>query len=142
MSDFQIPDSNDYVNQVTLNLLISKAQLQKLNKKMNKETKDETQCYDKARILELFTKIMNNERPDDLLEDVKMCFDAFIEKCIYYIDVHDKNMIIDQERNQVEEVEEGEVEEEEEEEVVEKVNWFTQNYKINQVFPRKKETII
>ena len=142
MSDFQIPDSNDYVNQVTLNLLISKAQLQKLNKKMNKETKDETQSYDKVRILELFTKIMNNERPDDLLEDVKMCFDAFIEKCIYYIDVHDKNMIIDQERNQVEEVEEGEVEEEEEEEVVEKVNWFTQNYKINQVFPRKKETII
>ncbi len=144
-------DSNDYINQVTLNFLISKTQLQKLNKKMNKEQKDDSLVYDKSRILELFNKLLNNEIPDDLLEDVRMCFDAFIEKSIYYIDIHDKNAIIEKELK--EEFKE-EFKEELKEEPIIKVNafesrentfnWFNttrQKYKMGQICPRKKETI-
>jgi hypothetical protein len=41
---------------------------------------------------------LNNNKPDDLLEDVKVCFDAFIEKSIYYLEIHDKNESIQNER--------------------------------------------
>lgn len=94
---------NAYVNQLTLNFLISKTQLQKLNKLKQKEIISEPK-YDKKRIHQLFNQLLDNERPDDLLEDVKTCFDAFIEKSIYYLDIHDKNEIIQNERtNNVEE---------------------------------------
>ena len=100
MSDKEMSDKEDnaYVNQLTLNFLISKNQLQKLNKLKQKEEVLE-QEYDKKRIYELFNQLLNNDKPDDLLEDVKTCFDAFIEKSIYYLEIHDKNETIQNERN-------------------------------------------
>ena len=88
--------SNDLVNQLTLNFLISKTQLNKLNKL---KQKDISQKYDKERVLKLFNKLLKGDKPDDLLEDVKTSFDAFIEKSIYYLEIHDKNETIQNERN-------------------------------------------
>ena len=187
-------DPNDYVNQLTLNFLISKTQLNKLNKLKQKEF-DLKPMYDKDRITNLFNKLLNNNKPNDLLEDVQTCFDAFIEKSIYYLEIHDKNADIQNERNDFEEDKQDEEEEnfgEDEEEdfgedednedfgedednedfgededdfedivstkVLKKNNrskgvediqklpldWFNttrQNYKINQIIPRKKEII-
>ena len=173
MEDINPPvelQENDYVNQLTLSFLISKNQLQKLNKLKQKQ--HEEPIYDKERVNELFTQLLNNERPDDLLEDVKTCFDAFIEKSIYYLEIHDKNLVIQTSRciededeldKDDDELEEDEnVEEEEEEEPIAcakkhnkskgvddiqklPLNWFNstrQNYKINQILPRKKEISI
>ena len=83
--------SEDYVNQLTLNFLMSKTQLAKLNKKISKDTSDNLKS-DKAIFREdiktLFNKLFDNDIPSDLLGDVKDCFDHFIDKSIYYIKLH------------------------------------------------------
>ena len=82
--------SDDLINQITLNFLISKQQLQKLNKKLKQKEEDvlktDMEIY-KDQIVELFTKIINDELPDDLLEDVKHSYNYFIEKSIYYLKI-------------------------------------------------------
>jgi hypothetical protein len=183
-TDEDVYNDNAYVNELTLNFLISKTQLNKLNKLKQKDV-DSKPTYDKDRIYELFNQLLNNNKPDDLLEDVKVCFDAFIEKSIYYLEIHDKNKSIQNERiyesnEDALELDEDEDEEEEdinndiedeffeepEPEIVKKINtkyskknisngvddihklpldWFNttrQNYKQNQIIPRKKEIII
>jgi hypothetical protein len=191
--------SNDLVNQLTLNFLISKTQLQKLNKKV-KETSDqerlrEIQQYNE-RIKNLFCDLLVCQAPDDLLFEVKNTFDNFIDKSIYYFKAHDNNNELEMERSDIkedidydrefekgleeeedlegqeeeEEEEEGQEEEEEEESSkpihnpvivkskysttnsvgvndIQKLpfNWFEnvhQNYKKNQIIPRKKDLII
>ena len=80
--------SDDLVNQITLNYLISKSQLQKLNNKI-KQKEQETMKSDKEiykdQINELFTKCLNDEFPNDLLQDVRNNFTYFIEKSVYYL---------------------------------------------------------
>jgi len=195
-------DDNTYINEITLNFLISKSQLHKLNKLKQKDLVLEP-TYDKNRIHQLFKQLLNNNKPDDLLEDVKTCFDAFVEKSVYYLEIHDKNENIQNERtgklvesnNDDDALEEDDVLEEdddilEEDDVLEEdavleeddvldavlvadavepvkklntkyskktvsngvedihklpLDWFNatrQNYKINQIIPRKKEIII
>jgi len=94
--------SDDLVNQLTLNFLISKNQLQRLNKRLKDDT-DEHRKTDKEiygnRIKELFSDLLVNKIPSDLLIDVKTSFDCFIDKCAYYFKVHDNNEILEQERN-------------------------------------------
>ena len=93
-------DSNDFVNQVTLNLLINKTQLQKLNKmRQNEDSLKNNVIYNRDKISDLFNELLNNNQPDDLLEDVKSSFDNFIEKSIYYLEIHDKNINIQKERD-------------------------------------------
>ena len=86
--------SDDLVNQLTLNFLISKEQLQKLNKKVNKDTLHnkniEIQKYS-DRIKILCNDLLVCQPPDDLLVDVKTTFDIFIEKAIYYFNAHDNS---------------------------------------------------
>lgn len=181
-------EENSFINDLTLNFLISKTQLQKLNKMKHKENPQLEHNYDKEQISKLFNKLLNNDKPDDLLEDVKTCFDVFIEKSIYYLEIHDKNKHLQNERNYhpKEELKEKEKEDENEEEEDENedededeefdeeyfeeptvkvytkysssklsngvedihklpLDWFNttrQNYKINQIIPRKKEVII
>ena len=101
MSDL---DSNEFLNEVTLSLLISKSQLQKLNKlRQNDDSlRDNANYnvnYNRDKISDLFNQLLNNNRPNDLLEDVKSSFDNFIEKSIYYLEIHDKNVNIQNERN-------------------------------------------
>jgi hypothetical protein len=94
--------SNDLVNQLTLNFLISKKQLQKLNKK-TKETTDEIKIKEiqhyNERIKLLFNNLLVCDIPDDLLFEVKNAFDNFIEKSIYYFKVHDNNDALEMERS-------------------------------------------
>ena len=80
--------SDDLVNQITLNFLISKQQLQKLNKKIKQKEEDkmktDMEIY-KDQVVDLFFKMINDELPDDLLEDVKHSYTYFVDKSIYYL---------------------------------------------------------
>jgi hypothetical protein len=91
--------SNELVDQLTLNLLISKTQLQKLNKKI-KETTDNNRKTDKEiygeRIKELFSNLLVDNKPEDLLQDVETGFQFFLDKCIYYFKVRDTNKSLEE----------------------------------------------
>ena len=93
--------SEDLVNQLTLNFLISKNQLYKLNKKI-KENSENNRKTDKelygVRIQKLFADLLVNQSPEDLLCDVKSSFDFFIDKAIYYFKAKDNNELLEQQR--------------------------------------------
>jgi cobalamin biosynthesis protein CobT len=84
--------SDDLVNQLTLNCLISKHQLEKLNKK-NKNSMDELKRKEmkkyEARIQKLFADLLVCSAPDDLLLEVKSAFDNLVESSISYFKIHD-----------------------------------------------------
>ena len=94
--------SEELVNQLTLNFLISKTQLQKLNKKIKENTennrKTDKEIYGE-RIQKLFSDLLVNEPPEDLLGDVKTGFDFFIDKCIYYFKAKDNHELLEKERS-------------------------------------------
>jgi len=94
--------SEDLVNQLTLNFLISKNQLQKLNKK-NKDdakTKWNTEYLaQRDRLKILFEQLLFNNEPDDLLIDVRDAFDDFVNKSVYYFKAHDTTENLEKERN-------------------------------------------
>lgn len=79
--------SEDYVNQLTLNFLISKTQLDKLHKKRINEReqnlKSDKEIF-REEISKLFNDLMNGDAPLDLLSDVKDSFDYFVTKSVYY----------------------------------------------------------
>jgi hypothetical protein len=100
--------SNELVDQLTLNLLISKTQLQKLNKKI-KETTDNNRKTDKEiygeRIKELFSNLLVDNKPEDLLQEVETGFQFFLDKSIYYFKVRDTNKnIVDEDQDDAIEV--------------------------------------
>jgi hypothetical protein len=78
--------SESLVNQLTLNYLISKQQLSKLNKKI-KEDRDQERISDKDNykheLLDLFTKLLNGEQID-VSEEIKYAFNYFVDKSSYY----------------------------------------------------------
>ena len=94
--------SEDFVNNITLSYLISKTQLQKLNKKM-KQTKEEAMKTDrenyKQQIISIFMELLeSNDRASvNVLEEVKNGFDYFVEKTIYHIKMQE----IAEEREQI-----------------------------------------
>jgi hypothetical protein len=94
--------SEELVNQITLNYLISKNQLQKLNKKI-KENTDNNRRSDKEiykdRIQKLFNDLLVDTPPDDMLQEVKSGFEYFLDKCIYYFKAIDNNELLEKERN-------------------------------------------
>lgn len=116
--------SEDYVNQLTLNFLISKSQLEKLNKKRNNDKQTGLQI-DKTKfrepVLELFNRLFDDDAPPDLLHDVRDSFDLFITKSIYYLKIREQNLDSDVkeedlEQDFVEEEEDLEEDDKEEEE--------------------------
>ena len=114
--------SNDLVNQLTLNFLISKTQLQKLNKKI-KDTSDQERLREinkyNERIKNLFCDLLVCQPPDDLLLEVKNTFDSFIDKAIYYFKAHDNNIELEMERTDIKE----DIDYEREEREIEKGNY-------------------
>ena len=82
--------SEDYVNQLTLNFLISKTQLDKLNKKRHIEKqqtlKTEREIF-REEIYKLFDDLFYENPPTDLLNDVKDAYEHFIAKSIYYFKI-------------------------------------------------------
>ena len=118
--------SDDIVNQLTLNFLINKSKLHKLNKKI-KDDQAENRRTDKEiygkRLHQLFEQLLDNNIPSDLLCDVKSGFDYFVDKSIYYFKTQDQNNKLVFEREEIredidydKEEEEEEVEEEDEKE--------------------------
>jgi hypothetical protein len=95
--------SDDLVNQLTLNFLISKQQLQKLNKK-TKETAEQQKIKEiqeyKDKIKLLFNDLLVYQPPEDLLFEVKVAFENFIEKSIYYLKAHDNSEALEIERSE------------------------------------------
>ena len=93
--------SDDLINQLTLNFLISKNQLQKLNKKVKENSNQikiqEIQKYRK-RITTLVNNLLDYQPPDDLLFEVKLAFDTFVDKSIYYFKAHDNSEQLENER--------------------------------------------
>jgi hypothetical protein len=96
--------SDDFINNLTLNFLISRNQLQKLNKKIKNNT-DEKRLNDmdqwKDRIQKLFNDLLVNDAPNDLLLDVKNAFENFIDKSVYYFKSHDQTIELENDRKQV-----------------------------------------
>jgi hypothetical protein len=86
--------SEELVNQLTLNYLISHTQLQKLNKKI-KENQEDTRNKElavyKDRLQHLFNDLLVNQQSEDILLDVKTSFDNFIDKSVYYFKMCDTN---------------------------------------------------
>jgi hypothetical protein len=82
--------SNDFIDQLTLNILINKNQLNKLNKIQETNKVCEKDEY-KERIITLFNELMNDNKYTDLSQDVLTGFNYFIEKSIYYFKIHDKH---------------------------------------------------
>ena len=96
--------ADEFVNKLTLNCLISKTQLHKLNKKL-RDTSDkkkliEIQEYG-SRVEELFKLMLNSNPPDNLLLDVKYTFDAFVEKSIYYLKAQDNSIMYENRRSDI-----------------------------------------
>lgn len=122
--------SDDFVNQITLNYLISSQQLNKLNKKIKQKEEDklksDKEIY-KDQINELFTKCLNDEFPDNILQEVKHSFAYFVEKSIYYLKIKADNLANNKEcsaecsaNDELEEEAASEAEEEEEEDEAQK----------------------
>jgi hypothetical protein len=92
--------SEDYVNQLTLNFLISKSQLDKLNKKRNSERqqtmKTEREIF-REEIYKLFDDLFHENVPSDLLNDVKDAYEHFISKSIYYFKARKKDNELEEE---------------------------------------------
>ena len=96
--------SEDLVNQLTLSFLISKKQLQKLNKRL-KETTETSRMSDKEiyneRIKNLFNDLLVDKPPTNLLQEVQTGFDFFLDKCIYYFKASDNNELLEKERTNI-----------------------------------------
>ena len=86
-------DSNDIINQITLNCLISKSQLMRINntkikKNLNVERNKKIKKY-KLQLIELFENLLNkNELFDD---DIQHSYTQFIDKCIIHLDKQCEN---------------------------------------------------
>lgn len=121
--------SDDFVNQLTLNFLISKNQLQKLNKKVS-ETSDMKKIKEinekKERIKKLFDDLLVCCPPEDLLYEVKLAFDNFVDKSIYYFKAHDNSLVLENERSSNDYIKDD-IDYEREERAIENGNYREQN---------------
>ena len=83
---------SNVIDELTLNLLINKNVLERLNKQnsesIDSKKKQEMVDYER-RIKNLFNNLYDNCLPSDLSIDVKNSFTLFIEKSIYYLKTHD-----------------------------------------------------
>lgn len=101
--------SSDYVNQITLNCLISKSQLMKINntkikKNLNVERNKKIKKYH-SQLLELFEKLLNKSEPSDLFDDVKSSYIHFIDKIIIYLDNINADDLIEEQKEEKEQKE-------------------------------------
>jgi hypothetical protein len=120
--------ADDFIHKLTLNCLISKNQLFKLNKTLkntaNEKKRKEMESY-RPRVEELFTQMISGNAPENIMLEVRDSFDAFVAKSVYYLkalDCSEKTPEIeiqddidyDQEEQQISNGNVGEEEEEEE----------------------------
>lgn len=94
--------SDILVNQLTLNYMISKQQLAKLNKRIKEDNdnsrKSDREIY-KERLQKLFNSLLNNEE-QNLTEEVNYAFTHFIDKSIYFFKQKDKSEELEKQRRE------------------------------------------
>ena len=93
--------SEDFVNQLTLNCLISKTQLQKLNRHLKENTEDIKKSNKEIygdRVKQLFNDLLVDKPIDNLLQEVNIAFDYFFDKCVYYFKAIDNNESLEKDR--------------------------------------------
>jgi hypothetical protein len=131
--------SEDYVNQLTLNFLISKSQLEKLNKKRNNDKQTGLQI-DKTKfkepVLELFNRLFNDDAPSDLLHDVRDSFDLFITKSIYYLKIREQD-VMDVQLDELDEAELDEADLEEAEDDLDEAELDEDDIQVTKVYQKK-----
>jgi len=92
--------SENLVNQLTLNYMISKQQLAKLNKRIKEDNENsirsDREIY-RERIIKLFNELLNDEE-QNLTEEVKYAFTYFIDKSIYFFKQKDKSDELENQR--------------------------------------------
>lgn len=83
--------SDNFVKQLTLDCLISKSQLEKLNKRLKENSngvvKSDKEIY-RERIKLLFGDLF--DRDEDFGADLLESFDIFVDKCIQYLKKRDE----------------------------------------------------
>jgi hypothetical protein len=102
-------ESDDFLNQVSLDFLINKKQYKNhsvsftentINKKINKKDKK----FYRRRILSLTKDLLSKEDEVDIIipPDIKYMFDNFIKACVHYFKILDRNDIIQEDYNEFE----------------------------------------
>lgn len=95
-----ISNSEDIVNQITLNCLISKSQLMKINNskiKKNLEIERNKNIKENhTELLQLFENLVNEKYPENLFDDVKNSYIHFIDKSLIYLNSIKKENMIDE----------------------------------------------
>lgn len=121
--------SDDFVNQLTLNCLISKTQLQKLNRhlKENTETLKKTnkEIYG-DRVKQLFEDLLVDKPIDNVLQEVNIAFDYFFDKCVYYFKAIDNNECLEKDRGYNEDIIKDDIDYEREEREIANGNYREQ----------------
>jgi hypothetical protein len=99
--------SDDFVNQLTLNCLISKTQLLKLNKHLKENTenikKTNKEIYG-DRVKQLFEDLLVDKPVENVLQEVNIAFDYFFDKCVYYFKAIDNNECLEKDRGDNEDI--------------------------------------
>ena len=93
--------SEDFVNQLTLNCLISKTQLQKLNRHLKENAEDIKKSNKELygdRVKQLFNDLLVDKSIDNVLQEVNIAFDYFFDKCVYYFKAIDNNESLEKDR--------------------------------------------
>jgi hypothetical protein len=102
-------ETDDFLNQVSLDFLINKKQYKThsigfmentINKKINKKDKK----FYRRRILNL-TKDLLSKEESEIPPDIKYMFDNFIKACVHYFKILDRNDIIQEDYNEFDEFE-------------------------------------
>ena len=92
--------SDILINQITLDCLVNKETYQRhLRSKKVKQINKEDRKFYRKRIYNLFKEIINGKPPKNLAQDVKYCYDNFINTTIQYFKMIDNSDIIQSEYN-------------------------------------------
>lgn len=105
-------ESDDFLNQVSLDFLINKKQYKNhsigftentINKKINKKDKK----FYRRRILSLTKDLLSKEDEVDIVipPDIKYMFENFVKACVHYFKILDRNDIIQEDYNKFNEFE-------------------------------------
>jgi cobalamin biosynthesis protein CobT len=84
--------TDNFINQLTLDCLISARQLEKLNRKTkeNAVINNDRQIF-KERVIELFNNLYEHECDTIVEPDIKRSFNYFVDKCIQHFKTGDLN---------------------------------------------------
>lgn len=88
--------SESYINQLTLNCLVNKNQLFKLNKyrnivNLNVGSNLINNDDDKLKLKNLFLQLLDNNPPENLPSSVTCAYENFINKSLFYLNVNKNN---------------------------------------------------